>query len=394
MHDVIRINRLMARHGDLLSRIWEGEVTSVDESNARAVNDLKAVHVLIGDDDGNIRLSRTYRELLERSIGRRGHYGASRSIGMDLRRLSAVAVDAQHSCQIDEGAVLHQKAIEEGCDIIWELSDTLETTIRDYERILHDGMGGNGDIKARARRTQFHIDRLDELRQAVVFLTDDPVHEALLHFSCRDLRREYSRLVESKMNQAVNRIVRVSKEMTRLLLHDRDILAETRRARMALELFKKMPDETATELMTISKAFPTMPQFTFAPLVDPCDTELGAVREELARKAEPRPRRPVQKVETVEGLIEVDLEAIEETHDPAAELSLAFEMSLTEENATSLRSWLEAHGGDVEADHAFETIMTSILSEQKRFSVEFIPPLHEVMSSRISDIMVRPLSWE
>ncbi|MFG6080504.1 hypothetical protein ACEUZ9_001108 [Paracoccus litorisediminis] len=388
MHDVIRINRLLARHGDFLSRIWEGEVSRVDEFNARAVAELKTAQIVIGDDEGNIRLARSYRELLERSIGRRGHYGASRSIGADLRRLAAVAGDAHDAYRSGDDTAHHQAVIE-GCDIIWELSDTLDTTIRDYERILHEGPGKTGDIKARARRTQFHIDRLEELRQGMVFLTDDPVHEQMLHASCRDLRREFSRMIEARMGQAVTRITRVSNELTRLLLQDRDILAETRRSRAALELLRKVSDEAAAELMFNSGAFACLPAIAFAPLVDPRDEDLDGVREELALKAEPRQRRTARKVETVDGLIDADGVALQDAEDIAAELGVAFEISLLTDRGTSLREWLDVHGDEIDQIHAFEAIMTGILAEEGKFETEFVPPLDDFMSSRISDVMVR-----
>lgn len=383
------INAVLARHGNFLEGVWNGEITRVSEETAKAVSDLRAVHAVMTDDEGNVRLTRSYREFLERILGSRGHFGSSRSVADDLNRLKAAAEDAADADtrQDETGAT---RALAEGSDIIWELADTIESSILAFERILHDGLGESGSRTARIRRMEFYRERISGLRESFDFLVRDPARNAISHPSCRDLRREFSRMIGNNLAAMAQRVNRAADEINRLLILDQNILAETRRTRAILRALKDMGMRERIETAVLADELPVLPADGWGPLVDPRDPELEDLRERIAQTLKPAKRR--ERVQVADAGVVLDF-----SDDPAPSeeesaddlLSLRFEADLKVGSLVSLREWIAKNKtSSDEADIVFETIMTGIITMSGVFEFDFVPPLSQNTSNQIHDLLV------
>lgn len=387
MTTVTQFNAVLNKHGALLEAIWDGSVSVISEENARRISELKAAQVVITDDEGHVRLTRPYRDLLERCVGRRGNYASTRSINDDISRLRAVAIEA-NDAWIEKDEVTHNEAMREGSDIIWELADTLQSTITGYEQLLHNGLGGTGSREARIKRTDYAISRLKEVSHSVTYLIDGPAREVLDQQSCRDLRREYGRLIIDKIDDIVKRVTRTANELYRLVAMDREIMAETRRARAMFRLLRDVSITDRTEVLLANNPIaPKLPAI-LALRIDPLDDETGELRNKLARQIKPAERRAPRKVEEAGTLVIPPASEAQEIIEPDVLIAEAFEAEVYSGKSVSLRKFLSDSEFAGDANFAFEAIMTGVLAEPAIYKVCFDPPLDAIRSSRIHDIIV------
>lgn len=392
MTSIVAINKILDRHGALLEQIWTGEVTRIDEEiSGRAITELKAVHAIMTDGEGNIRLSRHYREFLERVLGARGHYSASRSVADDLNRLKAAADDASDAAARQDD-VSHERAISEGSDIIWELTDTIESSTLAFERILHDGLGESGSRAARIRRLEYYKERIRGLRESLNLVVSGPAREAISLQACRDLRREHTRMIGSRLAGFVQRVNRASDEINRLLILDQNIQAETRRTRAILRALKDMTLRERVEALMLDADTAILPGIVWNPLVDPRDPDLEDMRERVAMSMKPAPRRVRQPVEGAGQPASVTIgEAM--AAPPVGEaddaLVLKFHDAVDSGQRLSLREWIGRNAGEGD-DPAllFEEIMSDVLVRAHEYAIDFAPPLSRNSSNRIHDIIV------
>ncbi|MCE6958534.1 hypothetical protein LAZ40_05650 [Cereibacter sphaeroides] len=388
MTSIAATNAVLARHGALLDAIWQGEITRIGDDNARAIGELKVIQAVLTDEEGNVRLARNYREYIERVLGQRGRYGASRSIADDVQRLLAATTDANEAHARQDQATC-DRAIAEGSDIIWELADTIETTTLSFERILHEGLGETGTRAARARRLEFYRQRIEALREGLNMLVSGPAREELSNAACRDLRLKYSRMIGDRLGGIVQRVTRASTEISRLLILDRDILAQTRRTRAMLRALKDVSTSERADVLALDGDF-VLPEFSFAPLVDPRDPELDSLRETIASKMQPVTRRRPVKVEEAGILLDLppDVTLGEPVVSVDERLAVGFAEAIVPQAPLSLRQWLAEHAAPEDRDMAFEVILSGILARDRAYAIEFVPPLDPLTSSRIHDILV------
>lgn len=389
MSSVFHINKVLEKNSGILEKLWLGEITRIDESGKdKAVADLLSIHAIMVDGEGNIRLARGYREFLARVLGARGRYGASRSIADDLNRLKAAADDAAEATTRGEDEACYQ-ALAEGIDIIWELADTIEASTVSFERILHEGIGEGGSRAARLRRMEFYRERISGLREGLQMLSG-PARDAISHPSCRDLLREWTRMIGKNLAATVQRLQRASDEINRLIILDQNVMAETRRTRAILRALKTMDEDERVEVLSLDRDFPILAGVTWNILVDPRDPDLEDMRERVAQTLGPVERKPRRKVVEEADTPLPDDEYLEE--EPIVDDTLVgkFYAALKDGERLSVRDWVTLNATPDDNQMLIsEEIMTGIITDSGRYDIEFIPPLSAYTSSRIRDMNVQ-----
>ncbi|MEP3666054.1 MAG: hypothetical protein ABJN42_04880 [Roseibium sp.] len=376
------------KNEDLVMDIYDRKVTSITGDNEAAIDKMKGLRLLVPGPDNGVRVSRHTRVFIEGSVGgQNGKYVEANIIEDGINRLQQTCLDAEDEHRACNPHAL-EDAIEEGINIAWELSDSMEKTISSYEAFLQNGIGETGSRAARIRRHQRYEDEIKKLNNAIGPLTGSRIQQFLSPEICEEIKKNYAEAVEARIDDAFTRIGRVSKEITRLIIKDKDVMIRARRRKLISDLLKRVEKRDMVDVLSAAPPRIFRADISFSPRPDPADPDMFTVREEIASEIKPK-TQVVRKKPLTAGSVESDPVVQDwEKADFDVFISEDFENDVRQGRSLSLTSWLEEKGEIDDDGTVFDSVMMALLGNQEEFKIAFIPPLSPTMSSRITDIVV------
>jgi len=389
MIDVAKFFSIGAKYGDLLDRIHREGHVYADQSTMRAFAELRSIQVVIGDDEGKFRLSRTCRDMLDRSVGRRGALGSAAGIVEDLGalRMLLIEISADFGDGDEQDRLDH---IEEAHGLIWSIRDALDMQLAQFEMHLHTGFQEARTLDQRLRRNRFYFDRANALNESISQLQDHALRDHLAESGCREVRREYDRMISRYIPHLSARLTAVIGKLRVLLARNTEIMERTRRLRLIGRALREISHTEMVEaVLAHPELFPILPRFSFGVITDPNDQELEIARIRHAATMQPKePQRAKGKALKALTPVPFDERHMDLPKSTAEIILDRFGKDVGNEKF-SVRRWLETFEHGEDKDVAFELVLQNVLASPDHFDCTFQPPLDQVFTSMVSDIEVR-----
>lgn len=388
MINLSKMLNALARHHDLIETLMNAGFVMRNEDNAKALADLNGAKVLVSDGQGEFRLSRQWREALERSFGTKAKFTANANVHDDVRRLeeACIAITQREKSGVHADC---EDLKDEAFNIIWGMSDSILLSIENIENQVRIQFREEETHENRISRNKAYIRRATDLVDMLSLLQKTELRQALSDLGCRDVRREYNRIISDEISQFSSRGQAVITDLQSMLIKNAKIADDARRK---LAILRAMSLTSAgarrAEVRDATAAFLITPNFKFTVLADPLDGSLEKMREEIASRMTPSTPKIRREIPSPENLI-MDIVNYEPMSNPDEDLVKEFELALQTGKTLLISEFVKAKGCLNFSILEMTDILIQEMLKSNVYEIGLIPEALPFVTTRIHDLSVR-----
>ncbi|MCW3784388.1 hypothetical protein [Defluviimonas salinarum] len=377
---------LLARHSDLIGRIYRERSVEAGQDSQKALAALHAARIVIGGEDDSYRLSPRDRAYLDSVFDRHRAFAAGSPIAPEIERLTKLVEEMRHSFRQGDDAAHHDQE-QEAIDTIWLIREEVEGQLRLFDMMTRNGYHDARSLEERIRRNEFYHGRAGILAGAIADLNGALIRDHLAASHAGEVRAVFRRQVLDRIEGWSTRLAGLIREMLEFMYRSKEVAARTKRLRSIFHALRTIPasEQIDALLLADNQMLPEGLPARIRP--DLRDAGLEAAAIAAARKLDPDATRSARRSRHASGAVVLDREI------PAAEVFSGadpVEMLLAEVRASDVpvsvrdwAAWTGSDGGSMVID-----VFDYLLEGSEGIAMETVPPGSPVFTSGVRDLIL------
>jgi hypothetical protein len=364
--DIDRFLGVLARHGELISEIYQSSsIESTDEIRG-ALHELHNARAVTPCGAGHFRLSRPVKALLDDHTQRQRSFEIGDDIGAEIKRMRDLIDEylrAANEGRHDDMVRLESEVLES----IYNIQDSVSSDLLRFRQITESSYSTVHDLSEKARQNAHYLRRAMALQDVLAALNSRDMHEALSSALADDLASVFHEEISARIGAWSALLLASVGIMKEFLFRYREITRETRRLRAFHRILKSRSPADAETAMATAAWHPLLARPVEAVEAPLPDFITGEGRDEFSDVV--RTFKPIQQKRAEErkagkrALDDGPLEVGEEISPEEAALSAFLSVVDASYGWVSARAWLDP-AENIEPTSFLEQVLAWWLSDR------------------------------